>query len=197
MTGTNAHAPVWDMFEAYRQVKINKKFFKFTGFQWEVKYTTHAFHSVQHQHLKGIQNLRSYKQIALGVYPEIFKHGRPLWITIQMIWAIHSDINQMEFVTFLQLLTELEIPTMEKVTPPTQFPKILGFLFNIKIEHFTYLQKRYQHHQSYKRNVIKNTQPKEISHYQRSIRMVWPSILSIKSVLTQFRFNLNETMRLG
>ena len=50
-------------------------------------------------------------------------------------WAVHSDLKIAweQFVAFLELLTELGIPTQwRKVIPPTQFPKILGFLFNIK-----------------------------------------------------------------
>ena len=131
------------MFEAYRQVKINPKFYKYLGFTWGeriYRYTCLPFGMASAPKIYT-EFAEVIKQIALGAYPEIFtSNGRPLMDNyLDDFWSVHTDLQSAweQFISFLEILTKLEVPTQwKKVIPPTKFPKILGFIFNIKLRCF-------------------------------------------------------------
>ena len=141
--GPEGFCTVWDMFDAYRQVKINKKFHKFMGFQWYGKiyrYTCLPF-GLASAPQKYTQFAHIIKLIAIKSKPSLwFKNNEPLMDNyLDDFWAVHHNYLDAweQFISFLELLQELGIPTQwKKVSPPSKYPKILGFLFNILLQSF-------------------------------------------------------------
>ena len=141
--GPNAYISVWDMFEAYRQVKVNPKFHKFLGFEWYGKiyrYTCLPFGLASAPKIYS-EFAEVIREIAINRNPKIWKINAKALLHnyLDDYWAGHIDLYTAwkQFLDLLQLLIELGIPTQwRKVEPPSQQQKLWGFIFNIKYQIF-------------------------------------------------------------
>lgn len=141
--GPTGYANVWDMFEAYRQVKIHPNFRNYLGFQWYNKlyrYSALPF---------GLASApKLYSEFAEILRCLTIIANRDIWLLddvellynyLDDFWSAHRDIDIVwrQFVAFLWNLVDLGIPTQwKKVRPPNQVQKILGFIFDIRNQCF-------------------------------------------------------------
>lgn len=136
--GPNAYISVWDMFEAYRQVKIDQKWHKFLGIKWCNKiyqYTCLPF---------GLASApKIYTEFASIIREIIIKRKPELWIIDELevlyhylddFWAGHTSkyMAWCQFLDLLEVIIELGIPTQwRKISSPAKVQKLLGFMFDI------------------------------------------------------------------
>ena len=141
--GPDGLVSTWDMFEAYRQVKIKKSCHKYLGIKWAGKiyrYTCLPFGLASAPKLYS-EFAETIRQITTFRKPNLWTYytKQLLYNYLDDFWAGHTNptIAWAQFFDFLLILDELGIPTQwRKVTPPSSLVKLLGFMFDIKKQLF-------------------------------------------------------------
>ena len=136
--GPDAYISVWDMFEAYRQVRIDKEWHKFLGIKWDQKiyrYTCLPFGLASAPKIYS-EFAELIRKIIIERKPELWKLNAQdlLFNYLDDYWAGHISLFQAwdQFLDLLEVLIELGIPTQwKKVSPPDKRQKLLGFIFDI------------------------------------------------------------------
>ena len=141
--GPMGYICVWDMFEAYRQVKIEPKYRRFMGFKWYGKVYRYAalpfgLASAPKLYSEFAELIRI---ITIASDPDLWsiQEYELLYNYLDDFWSAHKDLLSAwkQFVSFLDILGQLGIPTQwRKVKFPTKIAKILGFIFNIEMQIF-------------------------------------------------------------
>lgn len=141
--GPNGYACVWDMLEAYRQVKIRPEFRNFLGFKWYgriYRYAALPFGLASAPKLYS-EFAELQRQIIIHCNPNLWHIDDTvlLFNYLDDFWSAHTSYGTAwkQFTIFLQTLAWLGIPTQwRKVSPPSQIVKLLGFIFDLKNQIF-------------------------------------------------------------
>ena len=129
------------MFEAYRQVKINKKWHKYLGIYWNGKvyrYTCLPFGLASAPKIYS-EFADTIKRIIIKRRPDLWKKYKKnqLFNYLDDFWA--GALTKYEawdqFIDLLEVLVELGIPTQwRKIAAPAKKQKLLGFMFDILLQ---------------------------------------------------------------
>ena len=131
------------MFEAYRQVKVNKEWHKYLGIYWEGKiyrYTCLPFGLASAPKIYS-EFAQTINKIITNSNPNIWKinNEKLLFNYLDDFWAGHPDYFTacLQFLELLEMLIILGIPTQwKKVSLPSKKQKLLGFIFDIERQVF-------------------------------------------------------------
>ena len=131
------------MFEAYRQVRVDKKWHKFLGIKWAGKiyrYTCLPFGLASAPKIYS-EFAETINKIITERNPQIWKffNKKLLYNYLDDFWAGHIDYFTacVQFLDLLEVLIILGIPTQwKKVALPAKKQKLLGFIFDIEKQVF-------------------------------------------------------------